>query len=95
VVRAVSAISRIFVAQAAGAPDRLEALFKARIAAMTVMAGSADGTPRIFPVTMGVMPEVLSCTLVDVEILPAMAVAAIHAAQDRIARICGSGGGRR
>jgi len=98
VVRAVSAIGRIFIAQAALAPDRLEALFKARIAAMPVMVAGANGTPRIFQVAMGVMPEdrrVLSCSFVDVEIFPAVAVGAIHIAHDRIARVCGRGGGRR
>jgi len=82
----------------AKALDRLEALFKARIAAMPVMVAGANGTPRIFQVAMGVMPEdrrVLSCSFVDVEIFPAVAVAAIHIAHDRIARVCGRGGGRR
>jgi hypothetical protein len=91
-------ICRISIAQDAGAPNRLAALFKARIAAMTVMAAGADGTPRIFPVAMGMMPEdrrVLSCTLIDVEILPVIAVAAFHVAHDRIARICGRRAGGR
>jgi hypothetical protein len=61
---------------------------------MTVMAGRTDRTPWIFPAGMGVMPDdrrVISYSLIDVEIFPTVAVAAIHSARDRIARI----GGRR
>jgi hypothetical protein len=97
-VRAVRAISRIFIAQAARAPGRLEALFKARIAAMPMMTAGADGTPGIFPVALGVILDgrrVLSCSVVAVDIFPAVAAAAIDIAHDRIARVCGRGGGRR
>ena len=65
---------------------------------MTVIAAGADGTPWIFPVAMGVMtdaPRFRSCSFIDVQIFPAVAAAAIHIAEDRIARICRRGDGRR
>jgi hypothetical protein len=95
---ALWAISRIFIAEAAGAPNRLAALFKARKAAMTVMAAGADGAPRIFPVAMAMMPDdrrAFSYAFIDVEILPAGAVTAFYVTHNRIARIRGRRAGSR
>lgn len=96
-VRAVSAVSRILIAQATRAPDRLEALFKVCIAAMAVMAADADGTPWIFRMAMSVMPgdrRALSCSPVDVDIFPTVAAAAVDIAHDRPACVCGRDCGR-